>query len=397
MNANRHEATNQQQTTGNANMTTIQPRQPGSKRDIIVYANPEDYASFPLLARTDDQLVLLFQVQNLAKLRASDKHPHYQPAAVPRWATSRDGGSTWTIHETCPKLGPIRDISYGSAPLADGGAVTLTFSSTEPLRAIVQHGVVGYRPYQEARLQVGEQYRVTDLGPFKHFHPHGMTRLADSTLLAGGYAPFKSPEGRDKTTVVFLASADEGRTWAYRSHIPNANLFDFSEPAVIETRDGRLLTLLRTDWDRVPTEQRPAEANVGYGYFLYQAASSDGGRTWSDPVQLPLWGHPPYLLRLASGNLLLVYGYRRAPWEIRAILSRDEGRTWDMTTLRTVHTFNPGSYDMGYPVATQLPDGSIVCAFYGYATPDIGEKMPHGIFVSVFDEIWMKKERTTAK
>jgi len=37
----------------------------------------------------------------------------------------------------------------------------------------------------------------------------------------------------------------------------------------------------------------------------------------------------------------------------------------------------------------QLADGSIVCAFYGYSTPDIGEKMPHGIFVSVFDEAWM--------
>jgi len=86
---------------------------------------------------------------------------------------------------------------------------------------------------------------------------------------------------------------------------------------------------------------------------------------------------------------LLAYGHRRPPWEIRAILSRDDGRTWDMTTLRTVYTFNPGSYDMGYPVATQLADGSIVCAFYGYSTPDIGEKMPHGIFVSVFDEAWM--------
>ena len=56
-----------------------------------------------------------------------------------------------------------------------------------------------------------------------------------------------------------------------------------------------------------------------------------------------------------------------------------------MTTLRTVHTFNPGSYDVGYPVATQLADGSIVCSFYGYSTPDAGEQMPHGMFVSVFD------------
>jgi hypothetical protein len=65
-----------------------------------------------------------------------------------------------------------------------------------------------------------------------------------------------------------------------------------------------------------------------------------------------------------------------------------------LTILRTVRTFDPGHYDMGYQVAAQLPDGSIVCAFYGYSTPDIGEKMPHGIFVSVFDEAWMQAETT---
>jgi hypothetical protein len=364
-------------------------RKTGEKRDVVVCANNEDYASFPQLARTDDEQVMLFQVQNLAKLRASDKHPHYQSMAVPRWATSRDGGLTWAIHKTCPQLGPIRDISYGSAPLKDGGTVTLTFSSTEPLRAIVQHGVIGYRPYQEAKVELGEQHLVTDLGPFRQFWPHGMTRLANGTLLAAGYAAFKSPEGRDKTSAAFLASTDEGRTWSYRAHIPNANLFDFSEPSVIETRDGRLVVLLRVDWDAVPVEQRPDDGEVGYGYFLYQTESRDGGHTWSEPVQLPIWGHPPYLTRLASGNIVLVYGYRRPPWEIRAVLSRDEGHTWDMTTLRTVHTFNPGNYDMGYPVAVQCEDGTIVCAFYGYSTPDIGEKMPHGIFVSLFDETWL--------
>ena len=364
-------------------------RRPGEKRDVVVYARDEEYASFPILVRSDQELTLLFQVQDLAKLRATGTHPHYQSLAVPRWATSRDGGLAWKIHETCPPLGRVLDIGYGSAPLEDGGTVTLTFSSTEPLQAIVQHGAIGYRPYQDAGRKPGDKYRITDLGPFKSFYPMGMKRLSDGTLLAAGYVPFKSAAGRDKTTAAFLSSRDAGKTWTYLSHISNENPFDFSEPDVIETRDGRLITLLRSDWDLIPVEQRPEEAKVGYGYFLYQTESSDGGRNWSEPVRLDLWGHPPYLLRLASGNILLVYGYRRAPWEIRAILSRDEGRTWDMASLRTVHTFNPGNLDMGYPVAIQLEDGSIVCAFYGYSTNDIGEKTPRGIFASVFDEKWL--------
>jgi hypothetical protein len=36
-------------------------RQPGEKRDLVVYANDEEYASFPILARTDQELALLFQ------------------------------------------------------------------------------------------------------------------------------------------------------------------------------------------------------------------------------------------------------------------------------------------------------------------------------------------------
>jgi hypothetical protein len=40
-------------------------------------------------------------------------------------------------------------------------------------------------------------------------------------------------------------------------------------------------------------------------------------------------------------------------------------------------------------VATQLADGAIVCAFYGYSTPDVSVKSARGIFVSVFDETWL--------
>ena len=379
-------------------------RQPGEKRDIVVYANDKEYASFPILARTDQELALLFQVQELAKLRASGEHPHYQRSAVPRWATSRDGGLTWKIHETCPPLGRVRDIGYGSAPLEDGGTVTLTFSTTEPLQAIVQHGIIGYRPYQDAGKEQGDKYPVTSLGPFQRFYPMGMKRLADGTLLASGYVPFKSAAGRDKTTAAFLTSDDAGRTWTFRSHIPNDNPFDFSEPDIIETRDGRLLVLLRTDWDQgaVAKEAIPADAGTtgaNYGYYLYQAESKDRGKTWSEPAQLPLWGHPPYLLRLASGKLLLVCGHRRKPWGIRAVLSRDEGRTWDTASLKTVYEFPHGGIDLGYPVATQLADGAIVCTFYGYPPflkreSQAGESWvpdhtPRAVFVSVFDEKWL--------
>jgi hypothetical protein len=115
----------------------------------------------------------------------------------------------------------------------------------------------------------------------------------------------------------------------------------------------------------------------------------DGGLSWSEPIQLPLWGHPPCVKRLASGNILLVYGVRKKPFGIKAVLSRDNGKTWDLKTLKQIYTFDPGGYDLGYPVATEFPDGKILCTFYGYSTPEIQGKVPHGIFATVFDEAWL--------
>ena len=42
-------------------------------------------------------------------------------------------------------------------------------------------------------------------------------------------------------------------------------------------------------------------------------ASNDGGRTWSIPRPIGVWGLPSHLLRLRNGRILMTYGYRRAP------------------------------------------------------------------------------------
>ena len=73
-------------------------------------------------------------------------------------------------------------------------------------------------------------------------------------------------------------------------------------------------------------------------------------------------------MQLRSGEILLTYGHRRPPYEVRAILSHDMGKNWDTQTLRVLKRFDLGNYDFGYPQATQLNDGTIVCTYYGYTT-----------------------------
>ena len=84
----------------------------------------------------------------------------------------------------------------------------------------------------------------------------------------------------------------------------------------------------------------------------------------------------------------MVYGHRRDPFTVRAILSHDRGRTWDMDSMTTLHTFDPGNIDFGYPVATQLDDGRILVAYYGYTSPEVKAlDSTHGIFCSIIKEM----------
>jgi hypothetical protein len=96
--------------------------------------------------------------------------------------------------------------------------------------------------------------------------------------------------------------------------------------------------------------------------------STDNGATWkylNRPVA-DTGGHhgsPPHLLRLRDGRLCLTYGYRSAPYGIRARLSPDAGRSWGPEIhLRD----NCASWDVGYPRSVQRTDGRIVTVYYAH-------------------------------
>jgi hypothetical protein len=336
------------------------------------------YANNPQVVRTDKEVVLVFGVQRIDEVRASGVHQHYQPAATTHWAVSRDGGMTWTITSEAPRVGRVLDATYG-VPLREGGMATITFlRPSEPIYALIQGDRIGWRPYC-ADLPRIEAFPVTDLGGFDTVGFHAMTRTSDGALLAGAYGRTKGKEEPFHNATFFLRSEDEGRTWRFAACLSNPPEFWLVEPSLLAGPNGRVLTVLRASTPPGGVDVNP----------FYHAESKDNGRTWSTPVATPVYGHPAHLVRLSSGTVLMVYGYRRKPHSVRAILSRDDGRTWDKNTMRTLHTFTPGYYDLGYPQATQLDDGAILCAYYGYTTKSHGRLSPCGIFVSLFDEKWL--------
>ena len=93
-----------------------------------------------------------------------------------------------------------------------------------------------------------------------------------------------------------LGSEDGGQTWHYRGCVPPLpEMGDegWAEPGLALLPNGDLLTILRNGEGNAP---------------LYLSRSSDGGRTWSDPVRSPLHGQYPGLLTMSNGFIVATYG-----------------------------------------------------------------------------------------
>jgi hypothetical protein len=98
-------------------------------------------------------------------------------------------------------------------------------------------------------------------------------------------------------------------------------------------------------------------------FTVFQSVSDDGGKTWSEPEMLldKTGGAPPHILKLKSGKLLCTYGRRKLPYGIMAMISSDNGKTWEKD-LRLYKNFV--SDDIGYPSTVELKDGTLLTLFY---------------------------------
>ena len=125
----------------------------------------------------------------------------------------------------------------------------------------------------------------------------------------------------------------------------------FYEPHAIELPDGKIICQLR------------AEGEDDSYLTLFQTVSSDGGRTWSKPVQIIKDddGAPAHLFMHSSGTLISTFSHRMKPYGIWAIFSKDGGETW---SDESVIFEGKDTDDLGYPSTIELDDGSMITAFY---------------------------------
>ena len=271
-------------------------------------------------------------------------------------ARSLDGGETWKVEHPLSLRAPdgtkqanVPSERGGKAVADCPGGINFTnpnFALTARFEDVNAGPSHFYYSYDRGKNWHGP-YRLPDFGQ------KGIAARTDY-LVNGKHdltmfltaAKTNGKEGR----VICVRTQDGGKTWKLVSFIgPEPAPDDMAiMPSSVRLSSKTILTAVR---------------HPGW-IVLYR--SDDDGATWhflskpaADTGQHH--GNPPCLVKLSDGRLVITYGYRAAPFGIRARISSDQGKTWGKEIpLRT----DGGTWDLGYTRTIQRPDGKMVTLYY---------------------------------
>ncbi len=321
---------------------------------------------------------------------------HLCPFGKSMISFSEDEGETYTLPAAVIDT-PMDDRDAGLCTFGESGLIFTSFNNTIQKQKdyaemhyqdksvfdyIVTKGYldavdedIDQNPYLGSTFRVSYDNGVT-FGPLYKApvtSPHGPIELKDGSIfwIGNPYAPTE----KDKRTTHYALDA-------YKINLDGTNEYLGSieeikiegnptiacEAHAIELDDGTILAHIRVEGNK---------ANGVHTFTIFQSESKDGGRTWSEPRQIleDCGGAPSHLMKHSSGVLICSLGFRGNPWPkapfgIRIIFSKDNGKTWE--GYQEIYHVNFGKCDLGYPSTVELNDGSLITVFYAH--PD--EKSP---------------------
>jgi hypothetical protein len=276
----------------------------------------------------------------------------------PYLARTRDGGESWAI-EPAPALVPPEGMFTASGP---GGKATdlaepIDFTSPGFCMTFRMSNAQNGRSWFFYSYDRGKSWK----GPF-NFPMLGQTSImARTDYLVNGQrdamvfltaAKQGGGEGRP-----FLArTTDGGRTWKFTAWIAPDPGEGFSiMPSSVRLSSTEIVTAVRHE------DSKRKGPN-----WIDAYVTRDNGDTWQylnrpAPDTGDKSGNPPSLVKLHDGRLALTYGHRATPFEIRARLSADGGKSWGNDIVLRGPA---GAWDIGYTRSIQRPDGKMLTLYY---------------------------------
>ncbi len=274
---------------------------------------------------------------------------------------STDGGKTWSPREVV--YDSPSDERDPAVLCLDDGTVVASFCAWDSWREspelrqkyaaeTTRMERDGWGKYSGSWLSVSGDRGRTWSPPRRapdFFSPHGPVPGPDRSLYWLGLG---SNGGR--TVVAIHRTADQGRTWQLWSEVAYCRPYDpsnsgeyWDEPNLLFLPGRRALAAFRVEMDGL----------------VWLSHSADEGKHWSWPSRTPVWGFPQQLCLLGDGRILMAYGYRKSPLGVRACVSSDGGRSYDLAR-EIVLRHDGENVDLGYPYSIQLRDGRVLTVYY---------------------------------
>ena len=351
----------------------------------IVHRDEFAYCAHPHIEVAADGTWLV--VFNRAPRRAFTLHPPEDPLFHNVLIRSSDQGKTWCEPQVVPGYGFSGTECAGLTRLRDGGillnqwrfdwyplglARSLADQSSLTYPTVFMRGWLASPEHDAAHLA---DRSMEDLAPwvrgygrtYVHISSDNGASFSEGPAIStspysGGYGMRGAIQLPDDTLVLPLSdvpnyqrvfvviSKDGGHTWSQPIAVAGGDNENhaFEEPAIARCNSGKLLIVLRDNITR----------------HLHQTYSFDGGLTWSPARRLEIEGYPAGLLLLADQRLLMTYGWRQPDYGIRAVLSQDDGVTWDTSHTIRIRSDLPNR-NLGYPATIEVAPNEFFTTYYG--------------------------------
>lgn len=303
---------------------------------------------------------------------------------------SRDGGKTWET--ACADLDPLvidgvpGSWHSGRTTEIEPGRLLGAFwwvdrsdpsrilcnpetTGTLPCRTFVMDSIDGGRTWQNRReIGMGRFEAVSLMGP-----PHVLAN-GDIALPFEAWKTYYDTSYGEHHAILAL-SHDGGKTFDLPHAVatdPQNRLLFWDNRLAVDPATGRMIGMF---WTHNRELQQDVNAHVAWG--------SPDGKSWTYPVDAGFAGQIPSPLVLPDGRVLAVYVHRHHPPSLRAVLSDDFGKTWDMAHELVFYEKELGQeagmerardiedyyadmrvWSFGHTEARRLPGGDVFVSYY---------------------------------
>ena len=342
------------------------------------------YATFPNLARLRDGRVICAFRYAAERQAQYGQVTHIDPTARDVFITSPDGGRSFDTDLHTIVDDPGMSNQDPCVNVLSDGRIIVTFFRWDLCPAgegPATWGEANFRAFGRTLWDKydcytgGARYAVSDDGgaTWRQGSLRSVEGMPESGGVRGNIVELPSGEllmpiygslrAGELSRCRVLRSADRGETWALLSEMAwdPTGYKTFLEPNLYRTPSGKLVGLIRTQTDY----RLPGVAFDDTYLNLHVAVSRDDGRSFEPVREIPgLWGSSPFhALRLRDGRVLLTYGYRRAPFGIRARVCDPELEHIEDGEEIILRDDAPNG-DLGYPNALLLDDGTALVSYY---------------------------------